>query len=218
MVTLAKQKTKNKKKEKGMKGTARDLTYDGIIEVIKGPMFAGKSSELLRRVKMHIHANKKCLVVKSSMDNRHKDEHGNPKKKVITHDGVEMDAVVCRNLCDITLLCIGPDDCHDVVAIDEGQFFPDLVKFAEGVANRGCTVIVSCLSGSYERKPMGDIPLLESLAEKITLKRAICKVCCSKKAAFTKEIVAGSVGKNSLLVGGAETYVPVCRKCFYIPH
>jgi len=189
--------------------------YRGKIEVIMGPMFSGKTTSMMRRVKMHRHARKKCLVLKPRMDNRHKDENDKPKEQVITHDGYEMDAMVCEKISDAFSFCLGPNDKHEVVAIDEGQFFPDLATSCERLANYGIVVIVACLSGSFERKFFGGVDALIPLADKVTMVRGVCNVCCKNKAPFTKERVEGTVGPTSTKVGGAETYIPVCRKCYF---
>jgi thymidine kinase len=126
-----------------------------------------------------------------------------------------MDAMVCEHIEDAFSFSFGPDDKHDVVAIDEGQFFPDLAESCEHLANLGIVVIVACLSGSFERKFLGDVDKLLPYADKITMVRGICGVCQVKKASFTKEAVTGSVGPTGIKVGGSESYVPVCRKCFF---
>ncbi len=193
--------------------TACSLTYTGRIEVITGPMFSGKTSSTLRRVKMHRHAKKTCLLVKHEMDARY--QKAKLKTEVITHDGYSMDAVACSDLVTIISLCVGPVAEYDVVAIDEGQFFPCLVKWCDYLANKGKIVIVSCLSGSFARKPMGDVSALLSIADKVTMLRGVCSVCCTTRACFTKEKIAGSVGSSGVKVGGPETYIPVCRKCYH---
>jgi thymidine kinase len=189
--------------------------YMGRIEVIMGPMFAGKTTEMLRRVKMYRHAGKRCLVLKSKVDDRHKDDNGKLKERVITHDGYEMDAVVCEKISDAFTFCVGPDDKHEVIAIDEGQFFPDLAKSCDTLANYGRIVLVACLSGSFERKFFGDVDALLPLADKVSMVRGICSVCRKNKAPFTKVRKAGSVGPSSIKVGGSESYVPVCRQCYF---
>lgn len=189
--------------------------YKGRIEVIMGPMFAGKSTSMMRRVKMYRHARKKCLVLKPKMDDRHTDEDGKPKEQVITHDGYEMDAMVCEKINDAFPFCLGPEDRHDVVAIDEGQFFPDLAKNCDTLANFGMIVIVACLSGSIDREFFGGVDALIPLADKVTMVRGVCSVCCKNKAPFTKERKAGTVGPTKIKVGGAEDYIPVCRECLF---
>ena len=99
---------------------------------------------------------------------------------------------------------------HDVVAIDEGQFFPDIVEISEKLANEGIVVIIAALDGTFQRKPFGNILNLVPLAEIVTKLSAVC-IDCGKEAAFTRRMI------DSLeveLIGGEETYKPVCRACF----
>ena len=98
----------------------------------------------------------------------------------------------------------------DVVAVDEGQFFNDIVDFCEELADFGVVVLVAALDGTFQRKPFGNILNLLPLAEKVTKLSAIC-VYCSSEAAFTKRVVES---KEIELIGGEEEYKPVCRSCF----
>lgn len=96
-------------------------------------MYAGKSSELLRRVKRYEFAKRRCLVVKYDKDTRYS------KECVATHDRVMREAVTCD-----TLMPFAPRlEEFDVVGVDEGQFFPDLVQFAELAANAGARLAPS---------------------------------------------------------------------------
>lgn len=99
---------------------------------------------------------------------------------------------------------------YDVVAIDEGQFFPDICEYAESLANQGIVVIVAALDGTFQRKPFGHILDLVPLAEIVTKLSAVC-IDCGKEAAFTKRVVDS---QEIELIGGDETYKPVCRGCF----
>ncbi len=99
---------------------------------------------------------------------------------------------------------------YNVVAIDEGQFFPDVVEISEKLANEGIVVIIAALDGTFQRKPFGSILNLVPLAEVVTKLSAVC-IDCGKEAAFTRRTI------DSLeveLIGGEETYKPVCRGCF----
>ena len=104
-------------------------------------------------------------------------------------------------------LCEG----YDVIGVDEGQFFSEIVEFCEALANKDKIVLVSALDGTFERKPFGNILNLIPLAEKVTKLCAVC-VYCTSEAAFTKRIVES---KEIELIGGAEMYKPVCRACFF---
>jgi thymidine kinase len=101
---------------------------------------------------------------------------------------------------------------HDVVAIDEGQFFPDIVEVSEKLANYGIIVVVAALDGTFQRKPFGNILNLVPLCEQVTKLSAVC-IECGKEAAFTRRTIDS---EEIELIGGEETYKPVCRGCYFV--
>lgn len=120
----------------------------GHIEVIFGPMFSGKSSELQRRVKRHQIAKKNCLIINYINDNRYtSDEYA------ATHDKLFMKCKKAKTLKDID----SSVEFIDVIAIDEGQFFEDVVEYADRWANEGKIVIVAALDATFQRKEFGNV-------------------------------------------------------------
>lgn len=172
----------------------------GQIQVIFGPMFSGKSTELMRRVRRFQVAQYNCLVVKYAKDTRYSDTG------MATHDKNTMDAVSANCLADVRALALKA--C--VIGIDEGQFFPDTVAFAEEMANLGKIIIVAALDGTFQRKAFGNILNLVPLAESVVKLHAVC-MQCYKEAAYTKRIGAE---KEVEVIGGADKYQAVCRKCY----
>ncbi|XP_068176912.1 thymidine kinase, cytosolic [Antennarius striatus] len=172
----------------------------GQIQVIFGPMFSGKSTELMRRVRRFQIAQYNCLVIKYAKDTRYSE------KGMATHDKSIMEAVPASRLGDLQSLAL--QAC--VIGIDEGQFFPDTVEFCEEMANLGKTVIVAALDGTFQRKAFGNILNLVPLAESVVKLHAVC-MQCYKEAAYTKRI---GTEKEVEVIGGADKYQAVCRKCF----
>uniref|UniRef100_A0A1A7WCU0 Thymidine kinase n=1 Tax=Iconisemion striatum TaxID=60296 RepID=A0A1A7WCU0_9TELE len=172
----------------------------GQIQIIFGPMFSGKSTELMRRVRRFQVAQYKCLVVKYARDTRYSDTG------MATHDKNTMEAVPANCLGDVRSVAL--QAC--VIGIDEGQFFPDTVEFCEEMANLGKTIIVAALDGTFQRKPFGNILNLVPLAESVVKLHAVC-MQCYKDAAYTKRIGAE---KEVEVIGGADKYQAVCRKCY----
>ncbi|EGG14497.1 hypothetical protein DFA_12272 [Cavenderia fasciculata] len=172
----------------------------GSIEVIFGPMFSGKSTELLRRIRRQTIANKKCLVIKYQGDTRYSVE------KMSTHDHQMWAAVPCDKLENVQLDCLQ----FDVIGVDEGQFFPDIVSFCETMANLGKIVIVAALDGTFQRRPFGSVLELIPLAENVTKLHAVCMICY-QDAAFSKRMTSST---EVQLIGGAESYISVCRTCY----
>ena len=184
----------------------------GHIELILGPMFAGKTTELQRRVKRYQHANQRCLIVKFSGDNRYTDED-----VTCTHDGAKLHSkegsiktIAASTLAQLQDM-MSP---YSVVAIDEGQFFPDVVEVCDALANSGKIVVVSALDGTFERQPFNNILNLIPMAESVQKITAVCKVCF-RDAHFSKRITAD---KRVEVIGGADMYIPVCRDCFHAPY
>mmetsp|Transcript_24835 Transcript_24835/g.53824 ORF Transcript_24835/g.53824 Transcript_24835/m.53824 type:complete len:134 (+) Transcript_24835:3-404(+) len=98
----------------------------------------------------------------------------------------------------------------DVIGIDEGQFFPDIVPFCDMLASEGKIVVVAALDGTFQRKPFGTVLELIPLAESVCKLTAVCKGCFSD-AAFTKRLGAETAVE---VIGGSEMYLPVCRQCY----
>jgi thymidine kinase len=176
----------------------------GEIQVIYGPMFSGKSTELLRRIRRYTAARKACVVLKYQRDVRYSAEN------MSTHDSTSCEAHPCLTLTDASNLV----EKVDVIGVDEGQFFPDIVTFCERMANQGKIVIVAALDGTFQREPFGTILGLLPLAESVTKLNAVCQYC-NKEAAFTKRL--GSETEIEI-IGGSESYVAVCRHCFFHAH
>ena len=183
-------------------------------------MFSGKSTELARRIRRYKVANRQCMVIKYANDTRYEDEPGRQeagtegaatlKACVVTHDRQALTAYPAKALADVDNVV----HAFDVIGIDEGQFFGDVVEFCEKWANEGKVVIVAALDGTFQRKAFNTVLGLVPLAEEVTKLSAVCSVCC-EKAAFTKRI--GTSDTAVELIGGAEMYVATCRACFDAP-
>ncbi|KFM57705.1 Thymidine kinase, cytosolic, partial [Stegodyphus mimosarum] len=176
------------------------LRSNGHIQVIFGPMFSGKTTELIRRLKRYQIANHQCLIIKYSQDSRYSDTG------IATHDRQILDAVSTTVLSDLRNAAMN----YSVIGIDEGQFFPDTVSFAEEMANNGKIIIIAALDGTYQRKGFGNIIDLIPLAESVIKLTAVCMLCF-QDASYTKRI--GSE-KQIEIIGGTDKYMAVCRSCY----
>lgn len=175
----------------------------GHIEVVLGPMFSGKTTELIRRLRRYNCAGKRCHLIKYAHDDRYSAD------KAATHDRQEADAVGATVL-DLSDATTFPVTAADVFGIDEGQFFPNLSTVAERLASMGKIVVIAALNGTYQRKTFGDVHNLLPIAEKIDVLNAVCMMC-KRDAAFTKRLDDKADVVED--IGGAEKYVAVCRKC-----
>ncbi|XP_076329273.1 thymidine kinase, cytosolic-like isoform X1 [Tachypleus tridentatus] len=173
----------------------------GQIQIIFGPMFSGKTTELIRRLKRYEVANHSCLIIKYANDTRYSTE------QLSTHDHQTLPAIQATELG-----CLKDEsEKYSVIGIDEGQFFSDIVEFAEDMANNGKIVIVAALDGTYQRQGFGNILFLVPLAESVIKLTAVC-MNCFEEASYTKR---KSSEKQVEIIGGPEKYKSVCRTCYF---
>ena len=169
--------------------------------LIIGPMFSGKSTELIRRCKRYISVGLRVLICNSKKDTRTK------KNSVRTHDGDVVEALSVDEMCGEWLTRVSND--YDVIAFDEGQFYKNLPMIVKRL-KREKHVIVSGLSGDYNCEPWETISKLIPLADDIIHTKALC-VNCYIDAPFTKKIT--SDGKK-IDIGDTDKYIAVCNKCY----
>merc|ERR1719383_1276252 len=178
------------------------VTGHGQIQVIFGPMFSGKTTELIRRLKRYQIANHKCLIVKYAKDDRY------DKDGIATHDKQTLPATSIMKMTDISPTTL---NSFSVIGIDEGQFFPDVVPFAEQMADKGKIIIIAALDGDFQRKGFGDILNLVPLAESIVKLNAVCMMCF-QEASFTKRKGSETAVE---VIGGQDKYLSTCRACYF---
>jgi thymidine kinase len=178
----------------------------GKITLIIGCMFASKSTTMIQYLNQYQFKKKKCITIKYSKDDRYNSE-ADGKSSIVTHDKMTHLA----NFSIDKLLKLPSDTINnaDIILIDEGQFFCDIVNFSEMWADRGKHVIVAALNGTFEREPFPEISRLISCAEKIVYLNAICTICF-KSASFSKRLIESTERE---LIGGSEAYEARCRKC-----
>ena len=185
---------------------------EGWIEVITGPMFAGKTEELLRRIKRLEYAKQHILVFKPMIDNRYGEGH------VISHDHNKTKSI---NITDAKEILKYVTKETQVVAIDEIQFLNEYaVDICEYLADKGVRVIVSGLDRNFRGEPFSFMPKLLSLAEYVTKLTAIC-VKCQTPASRTQRIINGLPAKYNdpiILVGAQDSYEARCRDCHEVPN
>lgn len=179
----------------------------GWIEVICGPMFAGKTEELIRRVKRMDFAKKNYLIFKPSIDNRY------AETEVVSHNKRKVGAINVSSSKEIYNHIKDDTQC---VVIDEVQFFDaDIVEICQNLANKGMRVICGGLDCDFRGNPFEIVAHLLAMAEEVTKLTAIC-VCCGKEATKTQRIINGQPAKYNdpiILVGEKESYESRCRGC-----
>lgn len=180
---------------------------EGWIEVICGCMFAGKTEELIRRIKVLEYAKKKIVVFKPKIDQRYSEN------EVVSHCGSKVNSVVIEHAKEIYQYV---DDDVDVIAIDEVQFFDhEIIDVCTYYANRGKRVMAAGLDMDFKGEPFGVMPILITIAEFVTKLTAVCTVC-GAPATRTQRLINGkpaSVNDPIILVGASESYEARCRHC-----
>lgn len=173
----------------------------GIIEVITGSMFSGKTEELLRRLKRAQIAGLKVAVFKPALDRRYSET------SVVSHDERSVVSTPVDNASSMLLLA----GDADVVAIDEAQFFDDSITgTCTALAGLGIRVIVAGLDMDFTGKPFGPVPALMAIAEQVTKVHAICMRCGSLAQFSFRKTDEDKVA----LLGGKDIYEPLCRSCY----
>jgi len=174
----------------------------GSIEVICGPMFSGKTEELLRRLRRARFANQPIAIFKPVIDNRFSELN------IVSHDANFYPSLLIANASDM----IKNKGNAKVVAFDEAQFFDESVTdVAEQLALEGVRVIASGLDMDFMGKPFGPMPSLMAIADNMTKLSAICAVCGADAThSFRK-----TNHTSRVVIGAKEYYEPRCRTCFF---
>ena len=184
-----------------------DFRQDGWVEAICGGMYAGKTEELIRRLKRLDFARRPYCLFKPSLDNRYSED------EVVSHSGLKMPSVSIQS--SIQILDYIKSDTY-AVAIDEVQFFEEsIVEVVEYLADNKIRVIVAGLDKDFRGEPFGPMPTLLTKAEEVTKLTSICNICGAPATRSQRLIngVPASYNDPIILVGAKEAYEPRCRHC-----
>jgi len=178
----------------------------GWLEVICGPMFSGKSEEMIRRLRRAEIAGQRVVIFKPKIDNRF------DAADVVSHAGARMRGVPVSSVAELAARAQG----FEVVGIDEVQFFEhSVISVSLELAENGARVVAAGLDQDYRRLPFGPIPELLSHAEFVDKLQAVCHRC-GGPATTTQRLVDGKPAPYSgetVVVGAAEQYEARCRDC-----
>lgn len=179
------------------------INHHGSIEVVCGPMFSGKTEELIRRVKRAQIAKQRVQIFKPAIDVRY------DETKVVSHSSLAIQSEPVEKAIDIL---INLKDTTRVVAIDEIQFFDmEIIKVVEKLANRGYRVICAGLDLDFRAVPFGPMPMLLAIADNVQKIQAICTVC---GAPATRSQRLSDIN-DTVLLGEADSYEARCRAHYF---
>jgi len=174
----------------------------GWIEVVVGPMFSGKSEELIRRLRRAEFARQRVQIFKPAIDERYS------VNEIISHSGL---GIASDNVTKASEIMDKVQPRTEVIGVDEAQFLGDeVVEVCNKLANLGKRVIVAGLDTDYRGRPFEPMPRLLAIAEEITKLLAIC-VRCGNPAVHTQRLVDN---EELIVVGAAGVYEARCRRCF----
>jgi len=173
--------------------------YYGSVEVICGPMFSGKTEELIRRVKRAQIAKQRVQIFKPAIDVRY------DKEDVVSHSSQAIKAEPVEKSVDILVKL---KDSTRVVAIDEVQFFDEnIITVISKLSARGYRIICAGLDLDYKAQPFGPMGTLLALADEVHKIHAICTVC-GAPATRSQRLINDS---STVLIGEKEAYDARCK-------
>jgi thymidine kinase len=192
----------------------------GYLEIILGSMYSGKSTKLIEIYNQCKFCNIPVVAINHNIDNRYDDE------MLSTHDKVKIPCIKTDKLMDIWADYISLEENIDkttrvkdkfkiakseVILINEGQFFPDLLQFVNKLLEHEKQVYVCGLDGDFERKKFGQILELIPLCDKVEKLTSLCSLCKNgTKGIFSMRLT----DEKEQTIVGSENYIPVCRECY----
>jgi thymidine kinase len=179
--------------------------HPGRIEVITGPMFSGKSEELIRRLRRARIAKRRVACFKPDLDVRYH------RTAIASHSDQTLDAVTVASVEEMTAILMPAIDEIEVVGVDEVQFLGNgLVNLANELVHLGKRVILAGLDTSFTGEPFEPVPHLLAIADEVIKLSAVC-MQCGAPAVHTQRL--GS-NQELVVVGAAGVYEARCRACF----
>jgi len=174
----------------------------GYLEMWVGPMFSGKTTQLIQTYKKNSYIGKRIVVVNYVGDTRYHET------LLSTHDHIMIPCVQTQTLSDIKNTLYEAD----VIMINEGQFFEDLYEMVCQLVDKDYkTVYISALDGDFQRKKFGRVLDLIPLCDKVTKLHALCSQCRDGTPAIFSHRKIADV---SQVVIGSDIYEPLCRGCY----
>ena len=174
----------------------------GWIEVVCGPMFSGKSEELIRRLRRAEIARQRVQIFKPGIDQRYSEDH------IVSHSELKIRSDSVKDAAELEAKL---DLRTEVIGIDEAQFLGEgIVDLVVRLADMGKRVVIAGLDTDYLGRPFHPMPALLAVADEITKTLAIC-MQCGNPAKHTQRLVAS---QDLIVVGAAGMYEARCRRCF----
>jgi len=183
------------------------IVEPGKFVIFTGPMFSGKTTELLKTARLYKIANKTIYIFKPKLDNRYEED------AICTHNKEAMSSLEINNLDDILPYLANRNFCVDAIFIDEYKFVKNglhtiLLDLCE---KHGIDIYISGLALDSYRNPFEEMVNILPYGEVITFK-AVCSMCKRFNALFTYR--KSTKNKDQVCVGGSEIYEARCGSCY----
>ena len=180
-------------------------TAPGRLEVIVGPMFSGKSEELIRRLKRARIARQRVACFKPDIDLRYH------RTAIASHSSQTHEATTVANVERLREALANQLHQVEVVGIDEAQFLDDgIIALAMELVHLGKRVIIAGLDTTFTAEPFGPMPALMAISDEVTKLSAVCMVC-GAPAIHTQRL---GQSQELVVVGAAGLYEARCRAHF----
>lgn len=177
------------------------------LDILLGPMFAGKSSRIADIVSRYEALGSRVLLIKHVDDTRYGNGH-------VTHNQRRTNCISVRTFDDISNEML---ERANIVIVDEAQFFSNLVTFCEHVVDTlGKKMYLVGLDGDSNRKPMGEILQCIPLADRVEKLTAFCKRCANGTPGIFTHRFHGP-NDQQVIIGGSDMYETLCRDCYFSP-
>lgn len=178
------------------------------IDLIVGPMFSGKTKELLHRIRLlEMNPANRVVCITHTDDERY-----SRRGEIVSHNGDSHPAIPLNVLVPFV-----SDERYRTathIIIEESQFFPDLFPFATRAADaHQKQIICAGLDGDFKREPFGQVIDLVPHCDSIIKLRANCSKCSEARTAIFTARMRGH-GSDQVYIGGKEVYRPFCRRHF----
>lgn len=195
----------------------------GYLEIIKGPMFSGKTTRIMDIYKKYSFCDIKTMVINYEKDIRYSEN------MLSSHDKIMIPCIKSLTLNEIVNITDASAVATEslpasvsgkyalefleakAILINEGQFFPDIVEWVKlAVEKYHKNVYICGLNSDFKRNKFGNWLDLETISDNIVLLHSFCG-CCKKRPAIFSHRLSNESAQEVI---GSDCYIPVCRKCY----
>jgi thymidine kinase len=187
-----------------------NTNQEGYLEIIAGPMFSGKTTQIIQKYNNYTYIGKNVIVINYAEDKRYHDS------MLSTHDRKMIPCILTLDIHDMWTNPLNEyhDEIHraDVILINEGQFFKQIKETVVDMVDCNNKIVYICgLDGDFKRETFGDLLSLIPHCDKFTKLTSLCAECKNgKKGIFSCRIT----NETSQIVIGSANYKPLCRTCY----